>query len=192
MTEKILKINTEAQAATTYELYELVKATDKIMKTPTQKIDFDNPPEELTHLAMSMFHTMFHYKGLGLSANQVGKPYSVFTVGFDNENKQIFFNPEIVAVSPNDSVHVEGCLSYPGLFLNVKRPEWVIISWQHIDGKKNQMRYEGLTARVIQHEMDHIMGTNFTKKVGKTQLLLAKEKRDKLMKAANRAKKNPA
>ena len=177
-----IKINTGTGLIKSYDELKLVKFTDPILKKIPEKFDFSNPQVNTLYLASSMFHTMFKNKGLGLSANQAGYSLSVFTVGLDDSNKQIFFNPRIVEVAKETEETIEGCLSYPNLFLKVKRPKWVVIEWQHVDGKSNQRRYEGLTARVILHEMDHQNGSNFTKLAGKTSLMLAKKKVNKINK----------
>ena len=179
MTEQFITINTEKNSVIQYEQYKLVSATDSILKTPTIPYDLKNPPTDTLYFAKSMFYTMFQNKGLGLSANQVGFPWSVFVVGYEDSNKQIFFNPRIVETSVEADIHDEGCLSYPGLYLKVKRPVWVKIAWEHIDGTPNERQFHGLTARVILHEYDHILGENYTQKIGKTSLRLAKEKLNK-------------
>jgi peptide deformylase len=177
-----IKINVGTGLIKSYDELKLVKFTDPILKRIPEKFDFSNPQIDPVYLASSMFHTMFKHKGFGLSANQVGYSLSVFTVGLDDSNKQIFFNPKIVEVAKEIEETIEGCLSYPNLFLKIKRPKWVVIDWQHIDGKSNERRYEGLTARIILHEMDHQNGSNFTNLVGKTTLMMAREKVKKINK----------
>lgn len=173
---KTIKINTGTGLIKSYDDLVLVKFNDPILKKIPEKFDFSNPQIDPVYLASSLFHTMFKNKGLGLSANQVNYSLNVFTVGLDDSNKQVFFNPKIVEVAKDIEEAIEGCLSYPGLFLKIKRPKWAVISWQHVDGKSNERRYEGLTARVILHEMDHQNGSNFTKIAGKTSLMMAQEK----------------
>lgn len=186
----MITINTATKVVKTYQKYDLIFYPDTILKKPTEFFDFNNPPIDPIFLASSMFHTMFENKGMGLSANQIGFSLSIFTVGLENNNKQIFFNPKIVETSNEMEEHIEGCLSFPRLFLKVERPKWVVMSWQHVDGKSNERRYEGLTARIILHEMDHILGTDYTKLVGKTQLMIAKDKQQKQLKKENKIRKS--
>src|SRR5579872_3232132 len=101
-----------------FEIYKLVKEGDPSLKQICVPFDFKKPQHDPVYLATSLFETMFQMKGLGLSACQVGLPYRVFVVGFEENNKQVFFNPEIVAKSEELELQTEGCLSYNGLYLN--------------------------------------------------------------------------
>lgn len=176
----MLKINTAAQTIRPYEVYDLVKSTDLILKQNCKPFDFANPPIDPIHLASSLFETMFKHSGLGLAAPQVGIPYRVFVVGYDNTNKQVFFNPEIIERSIKEDDHLEGCLSFKRLFLKVSRPQEIKIKYQHVNGEWKEEKYVGLTARCIQHEYDHLDGICFTERVGKTTLMMAREKERKL------------
>ena len=185
---QIIKIDTSKPYNILHEIYDLVPETDPILKEVMPPFDFKNPPTSAPNLATNLFETMFAKKGLGLSANQCGLRYRVFVVGYDNSNKQVFFNPEIAETSVDQDIHVEGCLSYPALFLKVKRPTWIVIKYQHVDGELRENRYEGLTARVILHEMDHMDGKLFTERVGPTTLALARDKRKKTLRKIERNK----
>lgn len=185
-TNKMITIDTY-YGIRTHEIYKLVKETDSILRERTVDFDFDNPPMEAAYLAQSLFETMFEHKGIGLSANQIGLPYRVFVVGFEKENKQVFFNPRITETSLEQTVLDEGCLSFPHLYLKVKRPEWVTIEYQHVNGEKKKDTFHGLTARVILHEYDHMEGKTMLDNVGKTAIIMAREKRAKAIKQLKRA-----
>lgn len=174
-----IKINTSTNMIISYTDLPIVNEFNPILKRPTAPFDFKNPQVDPVWFASSLFHTMLKHKSLGLTANQVGYSLGVFTVGYENSNKQVFFNPRIVEVSPETEKYVEGCLTYPELFLKVERPKWIVISFQHVDGTLNERRYEHLTARVILHCMDYINGENFTQKVGETSLAMARYRRGK-------------
>lgn len=176
----MLKINTAAQTIRPYEIYDLVKSTDPILKQVCKPFDFANPPINPVHLASSLFETMFKHGGLGLAAPQVGLLYRVFVVGYDNSNKQVFFNPEIISTTEAEDEHLEGCLSFKHLFFKVSRPKEIEIKYQHVNGEWKQDKFVGLTARCIQHEYDHLEGICYTERVGKTTLMLAKEKERKM------------
>jgi peptide deformylase len=163
-----------------HEIYKLVSENDPALWQPTEDFDFANPPIDPVYLAGSLFGTMFANRGIGLSANQVGLPYRVFVVGLENENKQVFFNPKIVAISDEIVTYDEGCLSFPQLFLKVKRPSWVTLSYQHVSGETRQDTFHGLTARVVLHEYDHMEGKTMLDNVGKTSIMMAREKQKKL------------
>ena len=176
----MLKINTATQTIRPYEIYDLVKSTDPVLKQVCKPFDFANPPIDPMHLASSLFETMFKNSGLGLSAPQVGLPYQVFVVGYDNTNKQVFFNPEIIETSKDFDDHLEGCLSFKHLFFKIKRPNEIKVKYQHVNGEWKEDKFTGLTARCIQHEHDHLAGVCFTERVGKTTLMMAKEKERKM------------
>jgi peptide deformylase len=176
----MLKINTAAQTIRPYEIYDLVKSTDPVLKQVCKPFDFANPPIDPIHLASSLFETMFKHSGLGLAAPQVGIPYRVFVVGYDNTNKQVFFNPEIIERSQREDDHLEGCLTFKRLFFKVSRPQEIKVKYQHVNGEWKEDKFVGLTARCIQHEYDHLDGICFTERVGKTTLMMAREKERKM------------
>lgn len=182
----MISINTGNGLIASFEIYKLVNQNDPVLRTPTKAFDFKNPPIDAIYTGQSLFKTMFANKGLGLSANQVGIPYSIFVCGATEENKQIFFNPKIIEQSPEEVIGVEGCLTYDLLYLNVKRPKWIKVSWQHVSGEVKEGYYDGLTARIIAHEIDHLNGVVFVDKVPKVSLMLAQEKRHKLVKKVQR------
>ena len=134
----------------------------------------------------NMFATMHRYGGLGLSANQVGKPYRMFIMGgqLQIEVGKIYacFNPKIVKASEEKVRLEEGCLTFPFLFLNIERPRKVEVEFldENLDKKTYQM--DGIMARCFQHELDHMNGIVFTDLVSKLRLDMAMKKRDKYIK----------
>lgn len=166
----------------------LVSTTDPIFNTPTQPFDFNDPSVDPFQLADDLKKAMINFKGIGLSANQVGLPYRVFAAGDynDPENIAVLFNPRIVFASDQTIPIEEGCLSYPGLFLIIERPAIVRVRAADCAGITNTNIYDGIPARVIQHEMDHMDGTNFTTRVSKLKLERAKAHKRKLDKIRQR------
>lgn len=188
---KIFKLDTSKPYGSTvasFEIYKFVDENDPILKAPTLPFDFQNPPIDPAYLATSLFETMFKAKGLGLTASQVGLPYSVFVCGYDNSNKQVFFNPKIVEESEEKVLDIEGCLSFRNMFVNIERPKEIVVAYQHVNGEYRTAKFEGLTARVVCHEIDHINGITFNKRCGKLSWMLAKEKREKLNKKLARSR----
>jgi peptide deformylase len=158
-----------------YTIYELVDPYDKVLWAKTEPFDFNRPPMLPRQLATSLLHTMGKYGGIGLSANQVGFPYRVFVMGHGT-TFYCCFNPEIVESVGEFNKYSEGCLSYPGLFLKVKRATKVKLRWTDENGQQKEETFDGFTARIIQHEMEHLDGTCFTKKVSPVKLQQAKDK----------------
>ena len=134
----------------------------------------------------NMFATMHKYGGLGLSANQVGKPYRMFIMGgqLQIEAGKIYacFNPKIIKVGEEKVRFKEGCLTFPFLFLDIERPRRIEVEFldENLDRKQYQM--DGIIARCFQHELDHMSGIVFTSLVSKLKLDIAMKKRDKYIK----------
>ena len=155
---------------------------------PEYKGDFPNPA--IVHLAKRLRTTMKLYSGLGLSANQCGVAERMFVIGTD-DFQLTCLNPKLKMMSANKVKEKEGCLSYPGLFLNVERPEWIEVEFLNEHGEKQEMRLEGLTARCFMHEMDHMNGIHYTNYVKPLALKMARQKATKLVKKIIRnSKKN--
>ena len=129
---------------------------------------------------MLIQHMVYH-EGIGLSANQIGIPFKAFSMMVDDRDVICCFNPKIIKESDEIIVMKEGCLSYPLLFLNIKRPKVVWVKYQNADGDEVNAHFEGLAARVFQHEMDHMNGTNFLDRVSKVFLQSARRKQKTLL-----------
>ena len=141
------------------KLLDLVDSYDLMLTTVAKDFDFDDPPVDTEQLALDLVHTMRYYKGIGLAGNQVGFPYRVFAM--EGEPARVCFNPRIVNTSGDEILLEEGCLSYPGLIVKVKRPQHARIRFTGPNGEIFTEQFTGMTARVIQHEMDHLDGILF-------------------------------
>jgi peptide deformylase len=139
---------------------ELVKSNDPILTTPCQPFNFLNPPFDPTEFSRELIKNLYSWNGLGLAANQVGIPYRVFAMRGQPENF-VCFNPKIVQPSEMQVVLEEGCLSYPGLLVKVKRAQHIRVRFQTPNGETITKQFTGMTARVFQHEMDHLDGIVF-------------------------------
>jgi peptide deformylase len=119
------------------------------------------------------------HSGLGLAAPQIGLRHRVFAMGLDEEIVA-FFNPKILEESKETILLEEGCLSFPGLFPKIRRADWVDVEYQDFNGLKHETHFNGITARVFQHELDHLNGIVFTKRAGPLALQMAKKRQKKL------------
>ena len=135
----------------------LVKSNDPILTTQCQKFDFQSPPFDPIEFSQELVKFMYENNGLGLAANQVGVPYSVFAMRGQPQN-YVCFNPRIVQPSAEEIILEEGCLSFPGLVVKVKRPRHIRVRFQLPNGETVTETFIGMTARVFQHEMDHLEG----------------------------------
>lgn len=129
-----------------------------ILRQKTQPVvDFD---QSLAEMAQQMITTMIDGRGIGLAAPQVGSLFSMF-IAMDDEKPLVFINPEIVGTSVELVPYEEGCLSIPGMYEDVIRPESVAIQAYNEKGKLFRRECDGLLARIIQHEIDHLKGVLF-------------------------------
>jgi len=137
-------------------------------------------------LSDKMYKSMVKYGGIGLSANQVGLPFRMFVMGghpqIDDGKVRNCFNPIIKDLSEETVLMKEGCLSFPFLFLSIKRPQWVNVQYTDENGETVDEYLHGMSARIFQHENEHMNGYIFTDLVSKMKLDMAKKKQSKLIK----------
>tara|TARA_X000001036_G_scaffold421842_1_gene444115 strand:+ start:363 stop:887 length:525 start_codon:yes stop_codon:yes gene_type:complete len=148
---------------------------------PLEKVD-----NELRKLMDDMLETMYAAPGIGLAAVQIGilKRMVVIDISKEKEKKNPIFliNPEIVYKSKKTSIYEEGCLSLPGYFAEIERPAECQIEYLDYNGKKKEMKVDGLLATCIQHEVDHLNGVLFID-------YLSKLKKDMIVKKLVKHKK---
>lgn len=143
---------------------------------------FDSPEAiaQARELEKAMIDFMVKHKGIGLAANQIGITKRVFTMGSNNIEGFPFpfaaFNPKIVSAGVEEELSEEGCLSYPDLWLKVKRPANIVVEYQDSDSNTHTVEMSGLIARCFQHELDHLNGVCFVDKVSPMRLQLAMKK----------------
>lgn len=117
--------------------------------------------EEIKALAEEMLDTMIEADGVGLAAPQIGKSIRLFVVMADDDVKRVFINPQIISTSEEVGPYDEGCLSIPEVYETITRPLKVTVQALNEKGKPFTLNAEGLLARVIQHENDHLDGIVF-------------------------------
>ena len=156
-------------------IYTLLEPKHPLLLTKLPEITADTEPEDRKELLANMVESMKHYGGIGLSANQCGIPIRMFVFG-DNKNYIPCFNPRIIATYGELIPIEEGCLTYPGLFIKIFRPERVSVTFEDENRELHEETFEGLMARVFLHEMDHMDGIDFQTKASKMALDIAKRK----------------
>ncbi|MCX8164046.1 MAG: peptide deformylase [Aquificaceae bacterium] len=155
-----------------------------ILKTPTNKVDVID--KEIETLVKDMFETMYHAEGVGLAANQIGESLSLMVIDTKPKRespplKLVLINPEVVHAEGSLSYR-EGCLSFPGLTIEVPRYNKLRVRAMDLEGEEREYELEGFPAIVFQHEMDHLMGITFLDRVNGLKRRLALEKYSKLQK----------
>ena len=118
------------------------------------------------HLSKILIDNMIHHNGIGISANQIGIWERAFAMIRDLEHQEVMvcFNPRIIKSYTEEVEMEEGCLSYPELFLKIKRPDKIVVKYEDEDKKTHKIKLEGLASRVFQHEYDHMEGIDFTQR----------------------------
>lgn len=140
------------------------KDEEKILRRKTPDFDLNkHDPKEIKNLIKQMRALMKSADGIGLSANQLGLNYRFF-IAKDKNKFYSIFNPEIIKFSEEKSSMDEGCLSVPGIWGPVERPEKITIVGLDISGKKVKIKSWGILARIFQHETDHLNGILFIDK----------------------------
>jgi peptide deformylase len=167
----------------------LVSIVDPILKIAPKKFDFDE--NDGKEIASKLRLKMSELGGVGLSANQVGLDMSVMVLGVrnpknDEQFERVCFNPVMIGASDQQIMMQEGCLSIPGLRLNIKRPKTCTITYFDAEQKEHTERFLGLAARIALHEYDHMLGFNFMSRVSKFKLDRAMKSLNKRVKAFNR------
>ena len=123
----------------------------------------------LDNLLVDLFDTMYEAEGIGLAANQVGLNLSLFIIDIthteETNEPNIFINPKIIEKGRDENIYPEGCLSFPGITLDVVRPEKISLKYQTPDAIWHDDECTGLLSRAIQHEMDHLKGIYFIDRI---------------------------
>ena len=160
---------------------ELIKAPNEFLEKQVVPFNFDTMDAD--KISKQMIEMMLKYKGVGLASNQVGIDAQIFVMG--EENPITVINPMVTEVGTEKIEMEEGCLSFPGLYMKVKRPS--VVSVQYLDTKQKEciIKLEGFHARVFLHEFDHLQGITFDQRVSKLRLEMAKKKQEKILKAFN-------
>ena len=172
------------------ETYPLIPPTDPRLLMKIAPFTDDMLKEfkilDRKELSKKMFKSMSKYGGIGLSGNQVGLPFRMFVMGghpqIEDGKERTVFNPIVNDVSPETVLMKEGCLSFPFLFLSIKRPKWVNVRYTDENGEEVEEFLHGMSSRIFQHENEHMNGYIFTDLVSKIKLDRGKKAQAKLIK----------
>ncbi|VEJ44666.1 peptide deformylase [Bartonella vinsonii] len=150
-------------------LKSLVTLPDPILREiskPVEHID-----SALQQLADDMLETMYHAKGVGLAAIQIGIPLRMLVIDVsgndDAKNPLVIINPEILWLSEERNIYKEGCLSIPEYYAEVERPKRLCVRYQNREGKQTEIEADNLLATCLQHEIDHLNGCLFIDHISK-------------------------
>jgi len=165
-------------------LREILTEPNKVLRQ--KSLPVENVDKDVQILMDDMLETMYAAPGIGLAAIQVGIPKRLIVLDIEQKegkkNPIFFVNPEIINKSENKSTYEEGCLSVPGQFAEIERPEKCHVKYLDYYGEKKEIKAEGMLATCIQHEMDHLEGIlfiDYLSKLKKTMIVkkLSKQKK---------------
>jgi len=156
----------------------IVQYPDPILKEKMPEFDFNNPILDPIQLEKDMLEAMYQHDGIGLAANQMGIRTRMFVMGHKNlpENGMAFFNPEIIANTEEVEDLEEGCLSFPGIFVKIKRPTSIKARWQNAKGEVMESVFSDYECKCFLHELDHLEGIVFRDRVSSLKWTLATNK----------------
>ena len=161
---------------------------DKFLRQKSQVVGEVN--DDMRQLMDDMLDTMYDAQGIGLAAIQIGVPKRIIVIDLSKEkekkNPLYFVNPEIFWSSEEGATYEEGCLSVPGQFVEVDRPDKCHVKYLDYDGNKKELKAEGLLATCIQHEVDHLEGILFIDYLSKLKKSLIVKKLSKQKKELER------
>jgi len=161
----------------------LVYYPDPFLDRQVKEVDLENPSFNPVDLKEQMVDFMLSNNGIGLSANQIGLDAQVFVMGDSKENSTICINPTVLQYTSETVLDIEGCLSFPNLFVKVKRPKEILAKWYNEDLEEQIVKIEGYSAKCYLHEWDHLHGITFKDRVSKIKWDMANKKARKLEKA---------
>jgi len=168
----------------------LIEPSSSVMNTPANIDPFADTSIDWYDRERKMLSLMHDNHGLGLSAPQIGDASNMFVMTHSDMGDIGVYNPEIIEYSDTEVMWQEGCLSFPLLYLSVKRPENITVKYTKADGSTQvEQKMAGRDARVFLHEYDHLQGILFLDKVSLLKINRAKEQRNKLLKKFKKAQK---
>ena len=153
---------------------------NEFLSKQVKAVDLENPGFDPVELKKEMTEFMLASNGIGLSANQVGLDAQVFVMGDSVENSTICINPTVLQYVEETVDDVEGCLSFPNIFVKIKRPKEILAEWYDEHLEKQTVKIEGYSAKCYLHELDHLLGITFKDRASKLKWNMATKKAKKL------------
>ncbi len=154
-------------------ILKILKYPNYNLKKKCERINEITP--EIKNLGEQMIKIMVENNGVGLASSQVGIPKRIIAIN-TQKGPKLFINPEIIGKSKEEEIKEEGCLSFPGLYLKIKRAKEVDVKAKDLNNKEFNIKTKGQIARIFQHEIDHLGGILFIDKLNFLQKLKLKKK----------------
>lgn len=162
----------------------LVYYPDEFLTKKVADVDIDLPAFDPVELKKEMVEFMLSNNGIGLSANQVGLDAQLFVMGDSEENSSMLINPTVLQHTEEIVIDVEGCLSFPNVFAQVKRPKEILVEYYDENLEKKRTHLTDYSVKVFLHEWDHLQGITFKDRVSPLVWKMANKKAKKYTKYA--------
>lgn len=162
----------------------LVYYPDEFLTKKVADVDINVPAFDLVELKKEMVEFMLSNNGIGLSANQVGLDAQLFVMGDSEENSSMLINPTVLQHTEEIVIDVEGCLSFPNVFAQVKRPKEILVEYYDENLEKKRTHLTDYSVKVFLHEWDHLQGITFKDRVSPLVWKMANKKAKKYTKYA--------
>jgi peptide deformylase len=155
-------------------MMKIVRWPDPVLMKPCLPWDYENPPAQIDFLMSEMIETMAKSGGIGLAANQVGISTRVMAMHVQETGEyMVLFNPEVVSTSELQYIAMEGCLSFPGVLLDIGRSREVTVKYQDHRKQEHTRVFKDIDAKCFLHELDHLEGKTFREYVSQLKFDMA-------------------
>ena len=160
----------------------LIKYPNPILEKELKDVNLEDPGFDPKELKEQMVKFMLENNGIGLSANQVGLDIKVFVMGDSLENSTMCINPTVLQYTADTQDDIEGCLSFPNMFVKIKRPKEILAKFWDENLKEQVVKISGYSAKCYLHELDHLLGITMKDRASKLKWEMAQKKARKLEK----------
>lgn len=160
----------------------LVYYPDSFLEKQVKEVNLEDPGFDPIELKKEMVEFMIANNGIGLSANQIGLDAQVFVMGDSVENSTMCINPTVLQYTSDTQDDIEGCLSFPNMFVKIKRPKEILARYWNENLEECTVKIEGYSAKCYLHELDHLLGITFKDRASKLKWDMATKKARKLEK----------
>lgn len=157
----------------------IVHYPNEILTTKVAEVDIANPGFDPKEIKAMMIDTMLSNNGIGLSANQVDLNHQLFVMGADPKSSELCINPTVLQHTEDTVLEDEGCLSFPGIFVQVKRPREILVEYSDENLEQRRQHLTGYAVKVFLHEWDHLQGICFKDRVSPLKWKMAAKKASK-------------
>jgi peptide deformylase len=158
----------------------LIKYPNEMLAREVKDVDLENPGFDPVELKAEMVKFMIDNNGIGLAANQIGLDAKVFVMGDSVENSTICINPTVLQYTEETQNDIEGCLSFPNVYVKIKRPTEILAEWYNENLQKQTVKIDGYSAKCYLHELDHLLGITMKDRTSTLKWNMAEKKARKL------------